>query len=116
MDFITQLHMSNSFDSILVVEDRFSKMEMLIPAYGTITALDLAQIFINHVFSQHGLPASISSDRGSLFFSSFWTKLLQQLKISRNLSTFSSSNRLTDREGKSDSRTVFSDVCQLPSR
>ncbi|MBW0571577.1 hypothetical protein O181_111292 [Austropuccinia psidii MF-1] len=69
MDFITQLPLSNSFDSILVVVDRFSKMEIFIPPYGTITSLDLAQIFINHVFSKHGIPASIKH------------------KISRDLST-----------------------------
>ncbi|MBW0588260.1 hypothetical protein O181_127975 [Austropuccinia psidii MF-1] len=87
MDFITQFPLSNSFDSILVVVDRFSKMEIFIPTYGKITALDLAQIFISHLFSKHGLPVSIISDRGSLFFSSFWTQLCQQLKISRDLST-----------------------------
>ncbi|MBW0506659.1 hypothetical protein O181_046374 [Austropuccinia psidii MF-1] len=66
MDFITQPPLSNSFDSILVVVDRFSKMAIFIPTYGTITALDLTQIFINNVFSKHGLP---------------------KLKISRDLST-----------------------------
>ncbi|MBW0485463.1 hypothetical protein O181_025178 [Austropuccinia psidii MF-1] len=87
MDFITQLCLSNSFVSILVVVDRFSKMAIFIPAYGTITALDLAQIFSNNIFSKHALPASIVSDRGSLFVSSFWTQLCQQLKISSHLST-----------------------------
>ncbi|MBW0483617.1 hypothetical protein O181_023332, partial [Austropuccinia psidii MF-1] len=87
MDFITQFPLSSNFDSILVVVDRFSKMAILIPTYSTITALDLAQIFINHVYSKHGLPISIVSDRGSLFCSSFWTQLFQQLKISRDLST-----------------------------
>ncbi|MBW0581821.1 hypothetical protein O181_121536 [Austropuccinia psidii MF-1] len=87
MDLITQFPLSNNFDSILVVVDRFSKMAIFIPMCGTITSLDLAQIFINHVFSKHGLPASILSDRGSLFVSSFWTQLFQQLKISRDLST-----------------------------
>ncbi|MBW0508037.1 hypothetical protein O181_047752 [Austropuccinia psidii MF-1] len=62
-------------------------MEIFIPAYGTSTALDLAQIFISHVFSKHGLLVSILSDRGSLFFSSLWTQLCQQLKISRDHST-----------------------------
>ncbi|MBW0537539.1 hypothetical protein O181_077254 [Austropuccinia psidii MF-1] len=62
-------------------------MEIFIPAYGTITTLDLAQIFINHVFSKHGLPASIVGDRGSLFLSSFWTQLFQEFKISGDLST-----------------------------
>ncbi|MBW0580667.1 hypothetical protein O181_120382 [Austropuccinia psidii MF-1] len=87
MDFITQLPLSNNFDSILVVVDRFSKMAIFIPTYGTITALDLAQIFISRVFSKHGLPISIVSNRGSLFVSSFWTQLCQKLKISRDLST-----------------------------
>ncbi|MBW0497497.1 hypothetical protein O181_037212 [Austropuccinia psidii MF-1] len=62
-------------------------MEIFIPSYGKITALDLAQMFINHVFSKHDLPASIVSDRGSLFVSSFWTQLCQQIKISRDPST-----------------------------
>ncbi|MBW0591005.1 hypothetical protein O181_130720 [Austropuccinia psidii MF-1] len=61
MDVITQFPFSNTFDSILVVVDRFSKM--------------------------HGLPVRIISDRRSLFVSSFWTQLCQQLKISRELST-----------------------------
>ncbi|MBW0557803.1 hypothetical protein O181_097518 [Austropuccinia psidii MF-1] len=87
MDFITQFPFSRNFDSILVFVDRFSKMAIFIPAYGTITALDLAQIFISHVFSKHGPPVSIVSDRVSLFVSSFWTQLCQQLKISRDLST-----------------------------
>ncbi|MBW0534533.1 hypothetical protein O181_074248 [Austropuccinia psidii MF-1] len=76
----------NSFDSILVVVDRFSKMAIFIPTYVTITALELAQIFISNVFSKHGLPVRIVSYRGSLFVSSFWTNLCQQLKISRDLS------------------------------
>ncbi|MBW0480743.1 hypothetical protein O181_020458 [Austropuccinia psidii MF-1] len=87
MYFITQSHLSNKFDSILVAVERFSKMEIFIPTYGTITSLDLAQIFIDHLFSKHGLPASIVSDRGSLFLSLFWTQLCQKLKISRDLST-----------------------------
>ncbi|MBW0545257.1 hypothetical protein O181_084972 [Austropuccinia psidii MF-1] len=87
MDFITQLPLSSTFDSILVVVDRFSKMAIFIPTYSTITPLDLAQIFIGNFFSKHGLPRSIVSDRGSLFVSSFWTQLCQQLKISRDLST-----------------------------
>ncbi|MBW0549365.1 hypothetical protein O181_089080 [Austropuccinia psidii MF-1] len=87
MDFITQLPLSNSFDSILVIVDIFSKMAVFIPTMSSITSLDLAHLFIKNIFSKHGLPSSIVSDRGSLFFSAFWTNLCQQLKISRDLST-----------------------------
>ncbi|MBW0465897.1 hypothetical protein O181_005612 [Austropuccinia psidii MF-1] len=70
-----------------VIVDRFSKMAIFIPTYSTITALDLAQIFISHFFSKNGLPIRIVSDRGSLFVSSFWTQLCQQLKKSIDLLT-----------------------------
>ncbi|MBW0576345.1 hypothetical protein O181_116060, partial [Austropuccinia psidii MF-1] len=87
MDLITQLPLSNSFDSILVIVDRFSKMAVFIPTMSSITSLDLAHSFIKNIFSKHGLLSSIVSDRGSLFISSFWPNLCQQLKISRDLST-----------------------------
>ncbi|MBW0540873.1 hypothetical protein O181_080588 [Austropuccinia psidii MF-1] len=87
MDFITQLLLSNSFESILVIVDRLSKMAVFIPTMSSITSLDLAHLFIKNSFSKHVLPSSIVSDRGSLFVSSFWTNLCQQLKISRDLST-----------------------------
>ncbi|MBW0549830.1 hypothetical protein O181_089545 [Austropuccinia psidii MF-1] len=87
MDFITQLPLSSSFDSILVIVDRFSKMLVFIPTMSSITSLDLAHLFIKNIFSKNGLPSRIVSDRGPLFVSSFWTNLCQQLKISRDLST-----------------------------
>ncbi|MBW0487530.1 hypothetical protein O181_027245 [Austropuccinia psidii MF-1] len=71
MDFITQLPLSNSFDSILVIVDRFSKMVVFIPTMSSITSLDFAHLFINNIFSKHGLPSSIVSDTGLLFFLPF---------------------------------------------
>ncbi|MBW0557271.1 hypothetical protein O181_096986 [Austropuccinia psidii MF-1] len=54
---------------------------------SSITSLDLAHLFIKNIFSKHGLPSRIFSDKVPLFVSSFWTNLCQQLKISRDLST-----------------------------
>ncbi|MBW0488467.1 hypothetical protein O181_028182 [Austropuccinia psidii MF-1] len=87
MSFLTQFPLSNNFDSTLVVVDSLSKMAIFIPTYGTIAALELAQIFISHVFFKLGLAVSIDSDRGSLFVSSFLTNFRQQLIISTDLST-----------------------------
>ncbi|MBW0465970.1 hypothetical protein O181_005685 [Austropuccinia psidii MF-1] len=87
MDLSTQLPLSNTFSSILVIGDRFSKMAVFLPTISSITSLDLAHFFIKNIFSKHGLPSSIVSDRGSLFVSSFWTNLCQKLNISRDLST-----------------------------
>ncbi|MBW0474130.1 hypothetical protein O181_013845 [Austropuccinia psidii MF-1] len=87
MDFITQLPLPNSFNSILFIVDRFSKMAVFIPTISSITLLYLAHLFIKNIFSKHGLTSSIVSDRVFLFVSSFWTNLCHKLKISRNLST-----------------------------
>ncbi|MBW0593126.1 hypothetical protein O181_132841 [Austropuccinia psidii MF-1] len=73
MEFITKPPLSNSFDSILVIVDRFSKMEVFIPKMSSINSLDLAHLLIKNIFSKHGLPSSIFSDRGSCFASSFLT-------------------------------------------
>ncbi|MBW0537754.1 hypothetical protein O181_077469, partial [Austropuccinia psidii MF-1] len=59
MDFITQLPLPSSFDSILVIVDRFSKMAVFIPTMSSITSLDLANLFNKNIFSKHGVPSSI---------------------------------------------------------
>ncbi|MBW0529326.1 hypothetical protein O181_069041 [Austropuccinia psidii MF-1] len=87
IDFITQLPLSNSFDSILVIVERFSKMAVFNPTMSSIPSLNLDHLFINNIFLKHGLPSRIVSDRGYLFVSPSCTNLCQKLKISRDLST-----------------------------
>ncbi|MBW0556982.1 hypothetical protein O181_096697 [Austropuccinia psidii MF-1] len=50
MDFITQLPLSNLFDSSLVIVDRFSKMAVFTPTMSPITSLYLAHLFIKNIF------------------------------------------------------------------
>ncbi|MBW0508546.1 hypothetical protein O181_048261 [Austropuccinia psidii MF-1] len=85
MNLITQFPLSNSFDSILVIVDRISQMAVL-QIMVSITSMDLAHLFIKNIFSKHSLPSSIFSDKVSVFVSSFWTNICQQLTISRDLS------------------------------
>ncbi|KAK4684314.1 putative transposase, partial [Tremellales sp. Uapishka_1] len=87
MDFIEQLPPSNEYDAILVVVDRLTKMAIFIPSSTTVTAMDVADHYVTHVFSKHGLPNDIISDRGSEFTSSFWKSLASNLGIQSNFST-----------------------------
>ena len=87
MDFITDLPMSNSFDSVLVVVDRFSKMAHFIPCVKSVNAAQVAELFFTNIVRLHGLPRDIVSDRGSVFTSLFWRSLLKLLQVDRNLST-----------------------------
>jgi hypothetical protein len=75
MDFIEHLPPSSSYTSILVVVDRFSKQSIFIPTHDTITSQDLAKLFVIHVFSKHGVPSHVTSDRGSEFVSHFFRSL-----------------------------------------
>ncbi|MBW0538549.1 hypothetical protein O181_078264 [Austropuccinia psidii MF-1] len=115
MEFITQLPLSNSLDSILVIVERFSKMAVFIPTMSSITSPDLVHLFINDIFPKHGLPSRIVSDRGTLFVSSFWTNLCQQLKISRDLSTayHPETERKTERVNKILEQYLQMDVSYL---
>lgn len=72
MDMIEQLPPSSGFDAILVVVDRLTKMALFIPTTTLVTSEELARLYLRHVFSKHGLPSSIVSDRGSEFTSRFW--------------------------------------------
>jgi hypothetical protein len=62
MDFIEQLPDSKGFIAILVVVDCFTKQALFIPTHDTITSAQLAELFIVHVFSKHGVLSHITSD------------------------------------------------------
>ena len=87
VDFITDLPLSNGFDSILMVVDRFSKETKFIPCNKTTTALDTAKLYLFHVWKDHGLPCTIVSDWGLQFASQVMTDLCKRLGISPKLST-----------------------------
>src|SRR6266481_3539869 len=63
MDFIEKLPPSSSYTSILVIVDHLSKQLLFILTYDTITSQQLAQLFVLHVFSKHGVPSHVTSDR-----------------------------------------------------
>src|SRR4051812_5808153 len=75
MDFIETLLTSNDYNAILVIVDRLTKQSIFIPTSNTCTSKDLAQLFVLHVFSKHGVPEHITSDRGSEFVSRFFRSL-----------------------------------------
>ncbi len=67
MDFVTGLPISadwkgDSYDSILVIVDRLTKMVHYVPVKVTIDAPGLAEVIINMVVRHHGVPESIVMD------------------------------------------------------
>jgi RNase H-like domain found in reverse transcriptase/Integrase zinc binding domain len=81
MDFIEQLPDFEGFTTILVVVDRFTKQALFILTHDTITSTQLAELFIIHVFSKHGVLSHVTSDQGSKFMSHFFRSLGKALNI-----------------------------------
>src|SRR5882724_11588390 len=75
MDFIEKLPPSSGYTSILVIVDHLSKQSLFIPTHDTITSQQLAQLFILHVFSKHGVPSHVTSNRGTEFVSHIFQPL-----------------------------------------
>ena len=54
---------------------------IFIPTHNTTTSADLTKLFILHVFSKHGVPSHITSDKGSEFVSHFFKSLGKALDM-----------------------------------
>jgi hypothetical protein len=87
MDFIVALPLSNGYDAISVVIDRFSKQAHFIPAKGTDDAPETSERFVENVVRHHGVPSEIVSDRDPKFTSRFWKELFKLLGTKLSLST-----------------------------
>ncbi|WVZ76299.1 hypothetical protein U9M48_024286, partial [Paspalum notatum var. saurae] len=84
MDFIVGLpRTQKGYNSIWVVIDRFTKSAHFIPVETTYRAKQYAELYISRIVSLHGVPQTITSDRGSLFVSRFWE--LFQTALGTNL-------------------------------
>ncbi len=89
--FVTSLPVSTNwkgetYDSILVIVKRLTKIVHYEPIKVTIDAPALAEVIIEPVVRHHSLPDLIVSDRGSVFTSKFWSSLCYFLGIKRRLS------------------------------
>jgi hypothetical protein len=99
MDFIGELPKSKSYDSILVVVDRFSKMACFIPLKTTATAKDVADLVFAHVFRHWGMPKTMLSDRDPKFIAKFWKQLFHKMgaELLRSSAYYSQTDGQTER-------------------
>lgn len=87
MDFVEGLPTSNKHNVILVVVDRLTKYVHFIPLAHPYTTSRVADLFLHHVFKQHGLPLSIVSDRDTSSTSLFWEELFRKQEVDLAMSS-----------------------------
>jgi len=75
MDFIKKLPFSSGFNTILVIVDWLLKQAIFTPTHNTITSVELACLFMVHVFSKHRVPSHVMFNHGSKFVSHFFCSL-----------------------------------------
>ena len=86
MDFVTGLPLSSdwkgdSYNSILIIVDRLTKIVYYKPVKVIINVLGLVEVIIDVVVQHHGLPDSIISDQEAIFTSKFWFSLCYFLGV-----------------------------------
>jgi hypothetical protein len=87
LDFIEGLPKSKSFDSILMVIDKFSKYGHFIPLSHPYTTLSIAQLYLNNIYKLHGMPKFLMSERDKLFTNTLWQELFRLSETALNMST-----------------------------
>ena len=80
---------------VVVVVDRLSKMAHLVAVPDSIDGEGTAQLFIDCVFRQHGLPVAIVSNRDPRFTDKFRKSIFQGLGT--RLDMYTSDHTQTDR-------------------
>lgn len=86
-DFIGELPPSGPYNSILVVVDRLTKLAHFLPTTTTLSAPEFADLFFWEIYSKHGLPDRLTTDRGSLFTSKFWRSMATLTDLDHRYST-----------------------------
>ena len=88
LDLITGLPRSRSGnDAIVVFVCRLTKMVHYVATTTTVTAPQLATLFMREVVRLHGVPEAILSDRDPRFTAHFWRAFWEQLGTTLTMST-----------------------------
>jgi hypothetical protein len=88
MDFVVQLPLTRQgHDAIVVFVDKLTKRAHFQAMHTTATAPEVAKLFFETIFKNHGLPKTIISDRDAKFTSRFWKALFGQLGTKLAMST-----------------------------
>lgn len=87
MDFIPELPLSNGYDNVLVIVDKFTKYSIFIPCTTSITEDKTAKLFFKHVIAHFGIPRQVITDRDTRWRNDFWKEICRLMGMKRALTT-----------------------------
>lgn len=86
VDLVGPLPASQGFTYLLTIVDRFTRWPEAIPL-SDISAITCARAFLYHWVSRHGVPSTLTSDRGRQFVSELWRRTASMLGAATNTTT-----------------------------
>jgi hypothetical protein len=87
VDFKKCPESKNKHNMVAIFVDRLGKRPITIPVRDTITAKELAPLFLTYVVYHVGIPEIVVSNRGPQFISDFWNEFCKHISIKLKLST-----------------------------
>ena len=95
---ICTLRSKEKFDSFLTILDGFSKFVIFVPISRNATAADIVEALFTHWIRHYGIPALISSDRGSCFVNKLTGQVAAELNIKLvRIAPYNSRSNLSER-------------------
>ncbi|QRW21158.1 Retrotransposable element Tf2 protein [Rhizoctonia solani] len=86
-NMIVDLPKDGTCNSILVIIDSFTKYGIFVKCSKKLKAPELAELFLEHVWKQHGMPEKTILDRGRVFNNKFLKALYKRLGIDPHFSS-----------------------------
>jgi hypothetical protein len=87
LDYLTHLHVSNGFDSVLIVVNYLTRMAHFMPCTKSVTAEETPTLFLQGVYRLHGLPRVMVRDRDPKFVNGLWQTFWRRLGTRLNMSS-----------------------------
>jgi hypothetical protein len=81
VDFIAEWPESHGYNVVMVVMDSTSKHSHFVPTHTTVMSAGCAQLYLQNVWTLHGLPLSVLSDHGPQFIALFMCELYRLLDV-----------------------------------
>jgi hypothetical protein len=69
LGYLTNLLVSNDFDSVLIVIDHLTRMAHFLPCAESVIVEEIARLFLHGVYILHGMPRVLVIDRDPKFVS-----------------------------------------------
>lgn len=87
IDFVSGMKVDHGFDQIMVITDRLTKWAIFKPLTKSVSSREIAEVLLQEVVLQYGVPRFIVSDRDPKFVNSIWEEFAKRLEITCGFST-----------------------------